>query len=165
MATITPGWNALPRKGYCKLGYADGVATGVGGPEGEVHLGMSVQVAADEPTPVAGTHYYLMVNADGVLTQVPVAYAYDWRPAQPLEFQNLAPADIRPPIDLGTTPAAGGSIFYAAGRLRFYGTRRARAWIGPLAEIGLESCGGRFSVREILSGFRRRNQACPAQPR
>ncbi len=92
MATIAHGWNALSRKGYCRLGYADGVATGVGGPEGEVHLRMSVQVAADEPTPVAGTHYYLMVNADGVLTQVPVAYSYDWRPAQPLQFQNLAPA-------------------------------------------------------------------------
>lgn len=90
--TAIRGWNRLEHRGYAQLTTAGDRVDGVGGPEGEVHLRMSIEPEKADPRTVGGTHFYLMISADGRLQQVPVAYYYDYRTARPSQFDNLAPS-------------------------------------------------------------------------
>jgi DNA-binding CsgD family transcriptional regulator len=89
--TVADGWNRLARRGYCHMEHDGEVVRAEGGPDGHLHLRLALRPASGAPGAVAGTHYYLMFGRDGHLARVPVAYSYDFRPAEILAFDNLAP--------------------------------------------------------------------------
>lgn len=64
---------------------------GTGGPVGEDHIRLAIRPGVEALPTSSGVHHYLRADANGRLTMLPVAFARELQPAEPISVEITAP--------------------------------------------------------------------------